>query len=321
MLLPFRVVYNSGMEIANLWAQLGAGVEGIRTGSRSDAQGITRLLERAPYSHLHADWHYPGDWLGSSGFVIQDKAKRSSVADSLTGRLFGSPHKISACLAVAADPPPAAWVRVAAIEAAAGGQEVLAALFVGAIDYLRDTAVSQLGWLLVESWPTPWIRGLGFERQNHVDTFVKNGLDVPAIRTNSDLLVRPVRATDLELLEQIEAEAFEPLWRHSVSSLTLARRHAFCFDVAELDGRVVGFQFSTLVRSGAHLSRMTVAPAFQGGGVGSTLLVNAFEQYRRQGIETITLNTQSDNSNSRGLYQRFGFRPNGQRFPVWAIEF
>ena len=318
--MSFRVVYNSGMEIANQWIGNGAKVQGIRTGFQSDAQGITRLLERAPFAHLHADWHYPADWLGSGGFVVQDDGKRRGVADSLTGRLFDSQPNISACLAVAADPPPAAWVRVAAINRETGAQEVLAALFAGVIEYLRATSVSRLGWLLVEYWPEIWIRGLGFERHNDVDTFVKNGSDIPVVRTHPALTVRPVGAADLEDLAKIEAEAFEPLWRHSVTSLALARRHAFCFDVAEMDGRVVGFQFSTLVRTGAHLSRMTVDPTFQGEGVGSTLLIHAFEQYRSRGINTITLNTQADNRISKRLYQRFGFRPNGQRFPVWAID-
>ncbi len=319
--MSIRVVYNSGMEIANQWISNGAEVQGIRAGFRSDARAITGLLERAPYTHLHADWHYPADWLGSQGFVVQDKTNRSGVADSLTGRLFGSQPNIAACLAVAADPPPAAWVRVAAIVDEAGVQQVLAALFAGVVEYLRSTAVSRLGWLLVEQWPEMWIRGLGFERHNYVDTFVKNGLDIPVVRTSPGLTVRPVAAADLEYLAKIEAEAFEPLWRHSATSLALAQRHAFCFDVAEVDGRVVGFQFSTLVRTGAHLSRMTVDPKFQGGGVGSTLLVHAFEQYRNRGINTITLNTQADNQTSRRLYQRFGFRPNGQRFPVWALGF
>ena len=315
------VVYNRGMEIANQWVKVGADIKGVRTGIQSDAQGITRLLESAPFAHLHADWHYPADWLGATGFVVRDGAKLSDVSGSLTGRFFGSKPAITACLAVAADPPPAAWVRVAAVSERLGAQKVLAAMFASVAKYLQELAVSRLGWLLVESWPDVWIKGLGFELNNYVDTFVKKGLAIPDVRVNPGLEIRSVRATDLIPLENIEAEAFEPLWRHSASSLMLARRHAFCFDVAEIDGQIVGFQFSTLARSGAHLSRMTVAPMFQGRGVGSALLVHAFDHYRRRGMDTVSLNTQADNQISKKLYQRFGFRPNGQRFPVWAIDF
>ena len=133
-----------------------------------------------------------------------------------------------------------------------------------------------------------------------------------------DLVIRPVDLEDLPLLEQIEAEAFEPLWRHSAEGLALAARQTLSFDVAERDGRVLGFQFSTATRRGAHLSRMTVDPAFQRSGVGSALLAHALAGYQRLGAGQVTLNTQVDNYASQQLYERFGFQANGERFPVWA---
>jgi len=308
------------MEIANQWAMVGADVKGIRIGRRRDVQAITNLLRQTPYAHLHADWHFPVDWLGMPGFVVLEEAEHERVERSLTERLIGSHDRIAACLAVAADPPPAAWVRVSAVKEFVDARVVLAAMFAAVVDYLRQTAVSRLGWLLVESWPESWILGLGFERYNDVETYIKSGTETPLVQKVSGLVIRPVKAEDMKRLEKIESDAFDPLWRHSVTGLTLARRHAFSFDVAELDGRIVGFQFSTLIRNGAHLVRMTVDPTVQGSGVGSIILAHALHEYRNRGIDTITLNTQADNHASQRLYQRFGFRPNGQRFPVWAVE-
>jgi ribosomal protein S18 acetylase RimI-like enzyme len=52
--------------------------------------------------------------------------------------------------------------------------------------------------------------------------------------------------------------------------------------VAEWQGRLVGFQFSTSARRrGAHLSRLTVDPA-AGQGIGSALLAHAIEEYQRR---------------------------------------
>jgi ribosomal protein S18 acetylase RimI-like enzyme len=121
-------------------------------------------------------------------------------------------------------------------------------------------------------------------------------------------------------LEQIEARAFEPLWRHSVSTLRLAWQHTVSFDVAAVDGQVVGFQFSTPSETGAHLARLTVHPSFQGKGIGSHLMAYALAGYRRQGLKAATLNTQADNDASQNLYKRFGFQPNGQKFPVWVVD-
>jgi ribosomal-protein-alanine N-acetyltransferase len=309
------------MEIANLWTKAGGNIKGVRIGRRDDARVITNLLREATYAHLHADWHYPVDWLGSPGFVVVDSSDGSDGGRSLTDRLFSSQLELQACLAVAADPPPAAWVRVAAVTKTANMPQILAAMFASIIDYLRQDSVSRLGWLLVESWPEAWIRGLGFEQDNFVETFIKNDNELPAVQAVPGLVIRSVQDSDLQLLERIEANAFEPLWRHSKTSLTLARRHALCFDIAELKGEVVGYQFSTPVQSGAHLARMTVDPAFQGSGVGTFLLGHTCERFRRDGIKTISLNTQANNHASRKLYQRFGFRPSGQRFPVWVVDF
>ena len=318
--MSFMVVYNSGMEIANQWKQAGGGIKGVRIGRRGDAQIITNLLREASYSHLHADWHYPVDWLGSPGFVVVDGQDGGNGGHSLTDRLFGSHLDLQACLAVAADPPPAAWVRVAAVTDATDTPLILTAMFASIVDYLRQDSVTRLGWLLVESWPEAWIRGLGFEQDNFVETYIKKDNEIPTVNAVPGLVIRSVQDTDMQLLERIEADAFDPLWRHSETSLTLARRHALSFDVAELEGEVVGYQFSTPVQSGAHLARMTVDPAFQGSGVGTFLLAYAFERFRRDGIETITLNTQADNYASKKLYQRFGFQPSGQRFPVWVVD-
>ena len=308
------------MEIANLWANADGGINNVRIACREDAQAITSLLRRAAYAHLHADWHYPSDWLGSSGFVVLESEVDDQADRSLASRLFGAKPQLQACLAVASDPPPAAWVRVAAVAKSAGSPRILAALFASVIDYLHQEGVTKLGWLQVESWPEEWLRDLGFQIENFVETYVKQDVDIFAAKEMSGLVIRPVQEVDLPLLERIEADAFEPLWRHSVTSLTLAWRHALSFDVAALNDEVVGYQFSTPVESGAHLARVTVAPFFQGSGVGTRLLAHAFEGYRRRGLNMISLNTQADNSASKKLYQRFGFRPNGQRFPVWAVD-
>jgi ribosomal protein S18 acetylase RimI-like enzyme len=310
------------MEIANLWARLGNDINGVRIARRDDARAITNLLRNAPYTHIHADWHYPVDWLGLPGFIVADAGtgRANKEDESLASRLFGSQVELQACLAVASDPPPAAWVRVAASIDSDRTPQMLSAMFAAAAESLRQDAVTRLGWLLVEPWPEAWIRSLGFEKENFVETFIKNDSDLPLIKAVPGLLIRPVHDTDLPFLERIEEEAFEPLWRHSVASLALARRHALSFDVAQLDGEVVGYQFSTPVESGAHLARMTIDPAFQGGGIGTLLLAHACDNFHRQGLERISLNTQIDNWASRNLYQRFGFRPSGQRFPVWVAD-
>jgi ribosomal protein S18 acetylase RimI-like enzyme len=306
------------MEFANSGTHQTEMLEGVRIAGRNDLRAISTLLQNADRKHIHVDWHYPVDWLGSPGFVVMNEPQRVAGSGSLANRFFGSDPRVSACLAVAADPPPAAWVRVAAISEAVNGRAELAKMFAAIGEHLQQTAVSQIGWLPVEPWPQPWMRELGFEMSSTVETFVKDGTDVPPIKKLQGLKFRSVLASDLEELERMEKKAYQPLWRSSVVSLSLARRQTFSFDVAEYDGRVVGYQCSTLMNKGAHLSRITIDPALQGKGIGSALLAHAFERYRQKGVETVSLNTQLDNVSSRHLYEKFEFRPSGQRFPVWV---
>jgi ribosomal protein S18 acetylase RimI-like enzyme len=308
------------MEIANQWAVMGTAVEGVRLGEESDAGQITRLLREAPFTHVHADWHYLSEWLGRRQFMLVED-RRTAVADTPAHGLFSRPAPLLACLAVAADPPPAAWVRVGAINSPLRARELLAAMLARLAPDLRDAGVQQIGWLMVDEWPDEWLNDLGFEQVNAVMTYVRSGAEPPPLEMPDDVLIRPVVPEDLPLLEQIEAEAFEPLWRHSAEGLALAVRQTVSFDVAERDdGRVLGFQFSTATRRGAHLSRMTVDPAFQRSGIGSALLAHALVGYQRQHVATVTLNTQVDNIASQRLYERFGFRANGESFPVWAVS-
>ncbi len=297
------------MEIANLDRAV------IRPATGKDAQEILRLINGAVYTHIHADWHAPGDWLDTPGFVVSEG---EIPANSLTN--FGRMKpELLACLAVGADPYPAAWVRVAAIRRRILAEETLAAMLERVLSFLQENGVTELGWLAVESWPDKMLPLIGFRRQNWIITFVKQGLEMPEVRENG-IQVRPVTAADMPALATLEAEAFEPLWRHSVVGLRLAHRQSVCFDVALIDGKIVGFQYSASNRqgTGAHLVRITVHPSVQGAGVGSVLMKAAVLKYRELGFNRVSLNTQLDNIPSHRLYEKFGFDRTGDQMPVWV---
>lgn len=290
------------MEFANLGATI------IRQAKHDDSRRIAALLGVTPLSHSHVDWHLPADWLGTPGFVI---CTAGSKRDD---------EKLLACLAVAADPPPAAWVRLAAVRSPAQAENLLSAMLVDVVPYLVSEGVSELGWMVVEPWPDSLLTALGFRRANWITTYVMDNFDVPA-EGSSEILMRPAQIEDMETLAQIEAEAFEPLWRHSALGLELGLRQSLTFDVAEVGGRLAGFQYSVRGHSPrtAHLVRITVSPDFQGRGVGSALMIRAIEGYQASRIERVTLNTQINNFASQRLYERFGFRNLGDQLPVWVL--
>jgi len=297
------------MEFANQFNVQGRADTAVRLAAPGDGGQIMRLLQTAQFQHLHVDWHLPGDWIGTPGFVVQTRPSGSQDGAAIT-----------ACLAAAPDPAPAAWVRVAAMNGADDPTAVLSAMLEPILPWLCREGVTELGWLAIESWPNPWLPDLGFRLANEIEIYVKEDTAVPPIPPIPNLRIRPVAESDLERLAVLEAKAFVPLWRHSARALQLARSQAASFDVVEVAGELVGFQLSTRSRHGVHLARMTIDPAWQGQGIGSVLLTHTLRSYHRRGLYRVTLNTQVDNIASQRLYRKFGFAASGERIPMWVLD-
>lgn len=276
----------------------------VRRATRADAGAIQQLLQLGAYIHLHVDWRVPGDWLGTPDFVVYTRAADTD-ADT-----------VAACLAVGADPLPAAWVRVAATRTvAAYGQ--CEAMWAAVLEGLEPD-INEVAWFITDNWPLHWLDRLGFVPVSTVLGFRKDDLEPVPFSAPVGLDLRPALMEELPALAEMEAAAFEPRWRHSAQSLYLAWRQSLSFDVATLDGQPVGFQFSTGGNGSAHLARMTIHPQWQGQGIGAALMARALEGYGRRKVRGVTLNTQEDNIASQRLYGRFGFRPTGQKYPVWS---
>lgn len=305
------------MQLAKSAAAAGVSDAGrIRVAGRDDAGAIMRLLRQGAHRHVHVDWHAPGDWLGLPSFLVLEQP--ASAGRSMHRLGLTAESELLAVLAVAADPLPAAWVRLAATRSAeAFGQ--LSALHAAVLDSL-EPGVDEIAWFLTDDWPESWLERLGFRCASQVITLAKRGGDLTDYSSPAGLKIRPVELNELTVLADMEVAAFEPRWRHSAKALRLAWQKSISFDVAELDGEPVGFQFSTGGRLGAHLARMTVRPEQQGRGIGAALLANALTGYRLRSGGQVTLNTQADNVASLRLYGRFGFQPTGLSFPVWSMS-
>ena len=308
------------MELANLWARERGNSEGIRVATKSDAGAILRLLHTAVYSHMHVDWHLPGDWIGNPGFVVMSYPATASRSNSLTAKLFGEDDELKACLAATADPLPAAWVRLAAIRQKGNAEKALTQMLAQIVPTLSEQGVTQLAWLTVDEWPRPWLPKLGFFRASAIETYVKEDRQLPDVASVPGLTIRQVYSTDFAALADLEEVSFDPIWRYSAPALAIARPQSLSFDVALLEGDIVGYQLSARAETGAHLVRITVHPQKHGLGIGSALLKHAFAYYHRQGLYTVSLNTQVENIASQKLYLKFGFSPSQQRLPIWILD-
>jgi ribosomal protein S18 acetylase RimI-like enzyme len=87
--------------------------------------------------------------------------------------------------------------------------------------------------------------------------------------------------------------------------------------LAEDDGRVLGMTAARREEDGtAHVLGMWVAPEARGRGVGRRLLDTVTGWARDQSLHELALWVAEPNTAARTLYERYGFRPTGERQPL-----
>lgn len=137
----------------------------------------------------------------------------------------------------------------------------------------------------------------------------------PAPPTSVTVHLRAGELADLPQLARLDAEVFTPLWHMGEQELQGLLRSGR-LHVAHVAEQMVGYSALTATGTHAHLSRLAVHPAWQGQGYGRILLNDALLYAQRIGVNTVMLNTQSQNQPAQQLYRQIGFRPTGQVVPV-----
>lgn len=157
-----------------------------------------------------------------------------------------------------------------------------------------------------QDWLRDVLLPLGFVPYRLLHAYDKFNYSVPT-QGNQQIIIRPVEARDIPALLTIETACFEDLWRYDAASfIDIAHTHPY-FMVAELDGRLVGYQFNALDGDSGYLVRIAVHPAFGGQGIGTRLMAEAVRFFEAARVLRILLNTQDDNMYAHRLYEWFGF--------------
>jgi ribosomal-protein-alanine N-acetyltransferase len=155
-----------------------------------------------------------------------------------------------------------------------------------------------------------WLRTvlltMNFQPYRFLYAYDKYDYDVPT-QGNQHVNIRHVEERDIPTLLAIEAACFDNLWRYdAVSFRDIAATHPY-FVVAELDGKVIGYQFNAVDQEYGYLVRIAVHPSVNGQGIGARLMSEAITFFQRANVLRIMLNTQDDNVHAHKLYEWFGF--------------
>ncbi len=269
-----------------------------------DIQPLANLIHFSPYVHRHLDYRPPLDWVGDYPFNI-----------------LRENNQIIAALACPPDPPHVAWIRLFAATRNSSISQAWETLWNLTKAQLKEKG--SVDWVVaipLQTWFSRLLSSQGFELIHHIVVLAMDNLLLPQAPTQSGISIRPMALNDIETVAHVDRLSFAPIWQFSAEYIRIAYLEEGLSTVAEHDGKICGFQISTLSSANSHLARLAVIPTSQGKGIGYALLYDLVCKLRWRGIETVTVNTQEDNKASLALYKKMGFVTTGEKYPVFQFS-
>ncbi len=275
-----------------------------------DHEQVMSLFQQRPRQHIHLDWKGLAAWLSDPSLHCWIRRENGRV-ESLIGATVYLPP--------AGQGEGVAWLRLILPATPIGFDPSLETVWQALCQDLSEAGVKEVALLELD----PWIAGLGvrwgFKRANAIVTMRREGGHIPA-PPKPPLRIRDASLSDLDRAVEVDAAAFEPIWRYDLATLEAAYPHAATFTLLEREGELLGYQLSTRHGHIGHLTRLAIIPQAQGQGLGGLLVGEMFRYFAGLGITTLTVNTQEDNYRSQRLYRRLGFEFIGSSVPVWTLR-
>jgi [ribosomal protein S18]-alanine N-acetyltransferase len=275
----------------------------VRQVTEQDKQQLANLIHFETSVHRHLDWRAPLEWLGHSPYLVAERN--------------GS---IKAALACPPDPPDVSWIRMFAVSSDWTHEAAWDALWPAAQTELHARRISTVAAIPLQKWFQKILENHHFQHiHNVVLMYWQPGFKSISPATG-DLVIRSMNFDDLKQVEQLDGSAFGSIWRNSLDGLSIAFQQAAVASVAEVDGRMVGYQISTGNPTGGHLARLAINPEFHHKGIGYAMVKDLLDQFERRGAQRVTVNTQQDNLISLALYKKAGFRKTDEVYPVYQFR-
>lgn len=124
--------------------------------------------------------------------------------------------------------------------------------------------------------------------------------------------IRELQETDIEILAEVEAEAFSMPWTKKDFQGLLEQSCCF-YLVALADGRPVGCCGYTNSFGEADIDNVVVARQYRGCGIGQAMLRELIARGEAAGVEAFTLEVRVSNAAAIHIYEKEGFRSVGIR--------
>ncbi len=272
----------------------------IRTAVPSDRSRLANLIHFGSHIHQHLDWKPPLEWIGSTPYLIAEHDT-----------------DIAGTLACPPELPEVAWIRLFAVNSLINEGRAWNLLWGAASQELSRGGKISVAAISLQSWFNQLLENSEFIHTDNVVVLMWEGSTTLPPPSQNEISIRSMLPEDLELTTKIDHDAFQPIWKNSFDSLSLAYGQSTQASVAEFGDEIVGYQFSTISSMGGHLARLAVKQNVQGKGIGYAIVYQLLNQFIKQGVKHVTVNTQKSNIASLGLYVKAGFAFTGESYQVY----
>ncbi|MEE8885746.1 MAG: ribosomal protein S18-alanine N-acetyltransferase [Eubacteriales bacterium] len=126
------------------------------------------------------------------------------------------------------------------------------------------------------------------------------------------LVIRRMRADDLETVASIEKKNFSVPWKAKDFAAYIDRDDAI-FLVAEEEGKIAGYIGFYGIPDEGDITNVSVDPSFRRRGIGRALIKELERRTESRGITKIFLEVRESNEPAIRLYEQEGFRQVGVR--------
>lgn len=274
----------------------------VRPADFRDHQQLSNLIFFETRLHRHMDWRSPLELLGGPFYWALEEG-----------------GQVIAALACSPEAHGINWVRLFVYAGRWDVDHAWHMLWTTTKEEISRSGGATVAAIAMHPWFQQVLAASGFKNRQNIVMLEWRYQPWAGSETNG-IRIRKMTEADLPEVEKTDAASFTPLWQNPLDTLRRAFSQTLFATVAEDEHGIVGYQLTTGGRTHAHLARLAVHPSAQGRGAGRSLLNELFARLTQMGVTRLTVNTQSDNEASLGLYQKMGFLRTGEEYPVYTFE-
>lgn len=130
---------------------------------------------------------------------------------------------------------------------------------------------------------------------------------------SSDWTIRGAERRDVPELMVIEIAQFPEPWTKAMLIDEITNLETRRYTVATDAKKIVGYLGIMYVLDELHVNTIGTLPGYEGKGIATLLLNDAWAVAKERGIHRATLEVAVSNKRAQELYYRFGFSPVGVR--------